>query len=60
MDGSAELRQLAHLLRVGAEVAGDIAGLRPRDADDILRLAEEARAMADQLDAIDAKRGGHG
>ena len=52
MNGTAELLQLAHLLRVGAEAAREIAMVRPRDADAIEHLADEAMAMADAVEAI--------
>lgn len=56
MDGSSELRQLAHLLRTGAEATREIAGFRPRDAVDLMRLVEEAKSIADRLEAIAAFR----
>lgn len=52
MDGSAELLQLAHLLRVGAGAARDIAMLRPNDIVKIEALAGEAERMAQDLEAI--------
>ncbi len=58
MDGTAELRQLAHLLRIGAEAARDIAALRPADAARIEAIAGRAEAMAADLDTIAATPGG--
>ena len=54
MDGSAELRQLAHLLRVGANAARDIASIRMRDVREIHSLAIRAEDMAEEIDAIAA------
>ncbi len=59
MDGAAELRQLAHLLRVGADAAREIATLRPNDAGAIDRLVGQALTMAEKLEVIVAgPRGG--
>ena len=52
MDGSAELLQLAHLLRVGADAARDIARIRPHNATAIEHLADQAEGMATKLEAI--------
>ena len=52
MDGAAELRQLAHLLRIGAETAREIASIRPMDAEAIDHLADQVIAMADAVEAI--------
>ena len=52
MDGAAELRQLAHLLRIGAETAREIASIRPKDAEAIDHLADQAIAMAEAVEAI--------
>ena len=57
MYGTQELRQLAHLLRVGAETARDIATIRTVDATEICSLALQADGMAEKLDRI-AERGG--
>ena len=59
MDGAAELRQLAHLLRIGADAVREIATLRPNDTEAIDRLAGQAVTMAGELEAIVAgPRGG--
>ena len=52
MDGSVELRQIAHLFRLVADTARDIALIRQRDASALERLADEAVSMATKLDAI--------
>ncbi len=52
MNGAHELRQLAHLLRVGAETAKEIATLRAADTTEICALATQAENMADDLDRI--------
>ena len=52
MDGTHELRQLAHLLRVGAETAKEIATFRGADATEICALATQAETIADDLDKI--------
>lgn len=55
MNSSAELRQLAHLLRVGAGAAREIAFSRADDAQEIFQLADQAVAMAERLDHIAAR-----
>lgn len=52
MDGTAELLQLAHLLRVGAETARDIAEVRLLDATEIHSLADRAEVMAGDIERI--------
>lgn len=53
MDGSAELAKLAELLRLGARAGRQVALLRPQgDAIIIERLAEQAEAMAAELEAL--------
>ncbi len=52
MDGNAELLQLAHLLRVGASTAREIAIIRKVDAAEIHSLADQADAMAEDLARI--------
>ena len=52
MDGSAELAQLAHLLRVSAETAKNIAWMRPTDADRILPVARRIDDIANAVDNI--------
>ena len=52
MDGTAELAQLAHLLRLGADTARQIAGFRKADSERINALAREAERMALDLDEI--------
>lgn len=47
-----ELAKLAALLRVGARTARAIAMARGRDGETILGLADEAEAMALDLDTI--------
>ncbi len=54
MNGSAELRQLAHLLRIGADVTRDIALIRQMDVSTLERLANDALDIADELDALAA------
>ena len=54
VNNSAELLQLAHLLRVGADTALEIADIRQKDAGTIERLANQAIAMAGELEAIAA------
>ena len=52
MDGELELRQLAHLLRVGATTAREIADLRKLDVGEIHDLASQAEDMAARLDRL--------
>ena len=52
MDGELELRQLAHLLRVGASTAREIADLRKLDVGEIDDLASQAEDMAARLDRL--------
>ena len=52
MDGTAELLQLAHLLRVGANTARDIAIVRKVNAREISSLADQADVMADEMERI--------
>ena len=52
MDGSAELLQLAHLLRVGATTARAIATIRKVNATDIHALADQAEVMAEDVERI--------
>ena len=52
MDGTVELRQLAHLLRTSASTIRDIASLRNESVPDILAIAEEVNSIADDLDSI--------
>lgn len=52
MDGSAELVQLAELLRLGAQTGRQIAVFRPRDAAEIEHLAAQVEKMADAIDEI--------
>ena len=57
MDGSAELLQLAHLLRVGCDAARDIAKLRPADTTALEHLAEQAEEIAAKLEVVAMKPG---
>ena len=52
MDGSTELLQFAHLLRVGADAARDVVLVRQVDVDALDRLANQAVAIATELEAI--------
>ena len=52
MDGTAELLQLAHLLRVGATTAREIAILRKVNAKEIHSLAVQAEMLAEDLERI--------
>ena len=52
MDGDAEIRQLAHLLRVIATTARDIAELRDADICELCGLATQAEGWAAHLDSI--------
>lgn len=52
MNGTAELLQLAHLLRLGANTARDIATIRERNATEIYSLADEAELMASKIERI--------
>lgn len=52
MDGTAELLQLAHLLRVGAITARDIAAVRKVNATEIYSLADQAEVMAEDIERI--------
>ena len=52
MDGELELRQLAHLLRVGASTVREIADLRKLDVGEIDDLASQAEDMAARLDRL--------
>lgn len=52
MDGTAELRQLAHLLRTGADAVVKIAGLRPDDEADLLEQVDAALDIAAELTRI--------
>lgn len=52
MDGTAELLQLAHLLRVGANTARDIATVRQVNAAEIYCLAKQAETMAEDVERI--------
>lgn len=54
MDGTAELNQLAHLLRVGASTAREIAKVRNVNEIEINLLADRADAMAEDLERIAA------
>jgi hypothetical protein len=54
VDGTAELRQLAHLLRVGANTAREIASVRKVSATEIYSLADQADVMAEDLERIAA------
>ena len=54
MDGTAELRQLAHLLRVGANTAREIASVRKVSATEIYSLADQADVMAEDFERIAA------
>lgn len=56
MDGSAELVQLAALLRLAAGTSRQIAVFRPSDAADIQLLAERVERVADELEAIAGRR----
>ena len=52
MDVGPELHHLAHLLRVSASTARDLADLRQSDLNEIYQLAKTAESIADQLDRI--------
>ena len=52
MDGTAELLQLAQLLRVGANTARDIATIRKVNATEIYFLADQAEVIADDIERI--------
>ena len=52
MDGTAELLQLAHLLRVGASTARDIATIRKVNVTEIKSLADQAEVMAEDIERI--------
>ena len=52
MDGTAELLQLAMLLRMGATTAREIAIVRKADLQEIYTLADQAEAMADDMERV--------
>ncbi len=52
VDGTVELRQLAHLLRTSASTIRDIASLRNERIPEILMVAEKIEFIADDLDSI--------
>ena len=52
MDGDAEIRHVAHLLRVMATTVRDIAELRDADVRELCSLATQAEVMAAGLDSI--------
>ena len=52
MDGTVELLQLAHLLRVGANTARDLAALRKANVKEICSIAAQAETLADDLEKI--------
>lgn len=56
LDDGLELRQLAHLLRVGASTAREIADLRKLDVGEIHDLASQAEHMAARLDQFADKQ----
>ena len=52
VDGYTELLQFAHILRVGADAARDVVLVRQVDVDALDRIANQAVAMATELEAI--------
>lgn len=52
MDGSNELRLLAHLLCVSATTARDVATLRNNDVEEIFSLSKQLEALASCLERI--------
>ena len=52
MECNEELIRLTDLLRIGVKTTRQIAGVRLRDRDLLLDIAERAEIMAQQLDAI--------